>query len=155
MPRRTLGPPRISLNLTSMIDVVFLLLVYFMVATEFRLGEEVYRLDLPERARGVARDPFALDDEPLRIAVDSAPMNSAGYRLRIEGPYPVPDSFDALHDFLVRSQLGADTPDGFFPPDHPLVIEPGAETTWQHAMQAFDAAARAGYTNVTLAGGGA
>ena len=32
----------IGLNLTSMIDVVFLLLVYFMVATEFKTAEESF-----------------------------------------------------------------------------------------------------------------
>ncbi|MHC4614422.1 MAG: ExbD/TolR family protein, partial [Planctomycetota bacterium] len=45
--RRRQRQARIGLNLTAMIDVVFLLLVYFMAATEFKLGEEIYRLDLP------------------------------------------------------------------------------------------------------------
>ena len=40
---------RPALNLTSMIDVVFLLLVYFMVATEFKRAEVIERLDLPNR----------------------------------------------------------------------------------------------------------
>ncbi|MCZ6446340.1 MAG: biopolymer transporter ExbD, partial [Planctomycetota bacterium] len=47
---------RIGLNVTAMIDIVFLLLIYFLAATEFKLGEEVYRLDLPQR--GLAADPF-------------------------------------------------------------------------------------------------
>ena len=52
-PRRQRA--RIALNLTAMIDVVFLLLIYFMVATEFKAGEEIFRLDLPER-QAASRD---------------------------------------------------------------------------------------------------
>ncbi|MCH2149151.1 MAG: biopolymer transporter ExbD, partial [Phycisphaerales bacterium] len=63
--RRDRSAPSIGLNLTSMIDVVFLLLVYFLVATDFKQSEEIYRLDLPERREGMALDPFELDDEPL------------------------------------------------------------------------------------------
>ena len=63
------GSPRIDLNLTAMIDVVFLLLVYFMAATEFKLGEEIYRLDLPQRGR--ASEPFELPRDPLRVVVAS------------------------------------------------------------------------------------
>ena len=70
--RRRRAATQIGLNLTSMIDVVFLLLVYFMVATDFKKAEEVYRLDLPERVEGVSADPFELDDEPLRIIVRSS-----------------------------------------------------------------------------------
>ena len=41
-----------GLNLTSMIDVVFLLLIYFMVATEFKTAEESFPMDLPMREHG-------------------------------------------------------------------------------------------------------
>ena len=34
-----------------MIDVVFQLLIYFLVATNFALGEQVFRLDLPNGER--------------------------------------------------------------------------------------------------------
>ena len=36
-------------DLTPMIDVVFQLLVYFLVSTNFARGEQVYRVDLPSR----------------------------------------------------------------------------------------------------------
>ena len=66
--RRRHRRPKLALNLTSMIDVTFLLLVYFMVATEFKLGEEVYKLDLPDRQAAQREiDPFELDEEPLQV----------------------------------------------------------------------------------------
>jgi biopolymer transport protein ExbD len=138
-----------------MIDVVFLLLVYFMVATEFKLGEEVYRMDLPERrASSQFRDPFELDEEPLRIAVASTGRARVAYRLRIEGPYEQPATFDDLHEFLRSRRRSPDVPRGLFEPDHPIVIEPARACRWEHAMEAFSVAARARFTNITFAGSG-
>lgn len=146
------GRPRLALNLTAMIDVVFLLLVYFMVATEFKLGEEIYRLDLPERrAANQVRDPFQLDELPLRVAVTTiGRVGPRSYRLNIEGPYPQPGSFEELRYFLEQRRIAPGRVGGLFEPDHPIVIEPGAATRWEHAVEAFSVAVRAGYENITL-----
>jgi biopolymer transport protein ExbD len=148
--RRRRVRPRISLNLTPMIDVTFLLLVYFMVATQFKLGEEVYRLDLPERGTGRAADPFELDEEPLRIKIATTGATPDEYRIRIEGPFEQPSSFDELHEFLRGRRIGPESVGGLFEQDHPIIIEPTRTTTWQHAVGAFDAAARARFTNITM-----
>lgn len=145
-PRLT---PRIGLHVTPMIDVVFLLLVYFMVTTPFQFGEEVYRMDLPARGPGEA-DPFAVIDEPLRISVETTGAGSDGYALRLDGPYDQPATFEALRAFLDERRVGPGTFDGLFAADHPIIIEPADSTRWEHAVEAFNAAARAGYTNITF-----
>jgi biopolymer transport protein ExbD len=137
---------RIGLNLTAMIDVVFLLLIYFMAATEFKLGEEIYRLDLPQR--GVPADPFALPREPLRIVLSSTGPRC---RIRLAGPYPQPASFDELFGFLRENRRAAGVVGGLFEADHPIIIEPTGTTRWEHAMEAFNAAVRARYSNVGFA----
>jgi biopolymer transport protein ExbD len=150
--RRPTGHARLSLNLTSMIDVVFLLLIYFMVATEFRQGEEIFRMDLPDREAALRqRDPFDLDEEPLRVMVSSTGMTREACRLMIDGPYPQPAGFAELHDFLRRRQVNPHTTGGLFEPDHPIVVTPTGTTRWEHAIEAFNAAVSAGYHNVTLA----
>jgi len=149
--RRYRGETRLSLNLTAMIDVVFLLLIYFVVATEFKLGEEIYRLDLPQRQPADAmRDPFELDEQPLRIHVQSTGVMDRAYMLRIDGPYEQPDSFSALTVFLEQRQINEQAAGGLFPPDHPIVIQPAGTTRWAHAVAAFNAVARAQYTNITF-----
>lgn len=149
--RRPRRRPRIALNLTAMIDVVFLLLIYFMVATEFKAGEEIYRLDLPERqAANRQLDPFDLDDEPLRVRVATTGLGSASYRVQIEGPYEPVGSFDELFVFLRARRVGAASGLGLFEDDHPIVVVPTRATRWDHAMEAFNAAARASYTNITF-----
>lgn len=146
--------PRLSLNATAMIDVVFLLLVYFLVATNFRMGEEVYRLDLPERGAAVEADPFQLDESPLRVRVISTGEQRGTYRLSLEEPFPTPASFDDLFHFLQQRQRTPGSGTGLFTPDHPIIIDPSPQTRWEHAMGAFNAAARARYTNITFSEGG-
>ena len=148
--RRT--PPQISLNLTSMIDVVFLLLIYFVVATNFKLGEEVYRMDLPERSSMQPSDPFDLDDEPLRIVVRSLGPAPDAYQLRLEGPWERVVTFDDLYVFLEGRRIGAPGSRGLFAVDHPIVVDPASDARWEHAIGAFNAAVRAAYENVTLSG---
>lgn len=143
---------RISLNLTSMIDVTFLLLVYFLVATEFKLGEEVYRLDLPERMPAQSQaDPFELDLEPLRIEVFTTGIGERAMTLRIDGPYQQPRSLDELMRFLNERRISPATPNGMFESDHPVIVRPGGDTTWEHTVATFNAVVRSGYTNVTFA----
>ena len=147
--RRVREAPAIGLNLTSMIDVVFLVLIYIMVATDFKQAEEVYRLDLPERIEGMSIDPFQLDDEPLRIMVRSTGPGDEDYRIRIDGPWGEVAGFEGLFEFLESRRLDG-MGGGLFADDHPLVVIPGADTRWSDAVGAFNAAVRAGYLNITF-----
>jgi biopolymer transport protein ExbD len=150
--RRSHHAQHIVVNLTSLIDVTFLLLIYFMVATDFRTREQVFRMDLPERrAAGRGADPFALDQQPLRIEVDSSEFAARAYRLRLDGPYRQPTSYDELLQILRSYQINDANTGGLFAPDHPIVIVPTATTRWEHAVEVLNAAARARYTNITFA----
>ncbi|MGA1400102.1 MAG: ExbD/TolR family protein [Phycisphaerales bacterium] len=143
------GRPRMSLNLTPMIDVVFQLLVYFLVSTNFARGEQVYRVDLPSRSDGAAADPFTLDQEPLRIEI--APAGDGLVTIRIPGPWPQPADFEALFEFLDGRRLDGENPAGLFAVDHPIVIDPAPSVRWDRTVDAFNAAVRAGYERVSFA----
>ncbi len=147
------GGTRFAVNLTSLIDVTFLLLIYFMVATDFRLSEEIYRLDLPapESSGAGGADPFSLDKTPLRIQIATDPGNAKACSIHVDGPFDQPASFDDLYSLLRRSQHRSGEAEGMFEPDHPIIIEPSRQTRWEHAVEALNAAARARYTNVTFA----
>ena len=47
MPIKTFQDPEPTLNLTPMIDIVFLLIIFFMVGTEFTEMERQIELELP------------------------------------------------------------------------------------------------------------
>ena len=147
--RRSRRGARLGPNLTSMIDVVFLLLVYFMAATEFKLGEEIYRLDLPERGR--AADPFELPRDPLRVTVTTVGQDE--YVLRLSGPEtagPRPATFQELFVFLDGRRRSDRAAGGVFEADHPIIVAPTGRTSWEHAMGVFNAVVRARYTNITF-----
>ena len=148
--RRRRRGARLGLNLTAMIDVVFLLLVYFMAATEFKSGEEIYRLDLPERGR--AADPFELPRDPLRISVTTVGRDE--YILRLSGPRsadPGPATFEELFVFLEVRRRSDRAAGGVFEADHPIIVAPTGRTSWEHTMGVFNAAVRARFTNITFA----
>lgn len=139
-----------GVNLTPMIDVVFQLLIYFLLATNFALGEQVFRLDLPDRSGSSAEiDPFELSEEPLRIRVDSTGPDGTSISITIEGPFPQPESLGQLEQFLKESRTGSGS--GIFLEDHPVDIVPTPTTRWEHVVDVFNAAVRAGYTKVQFA----
>jgi hypothetical protein len=130
--------------MAPMIDVVFLLLVYFMVATDFSPAEEVFRLDLP--AAAAAASPLDLQEAPLRVQVLPGPEGGPP-QVTVEGPWSDLQTPDELRVFLA----GAVVPRGdLFLADHPIIIVPGPETPWSQVIDTFNAVVAGGCTNVTL-----
>jgi len=137
----------IGLNLTSMIDVVFLLLVYFMVATEFKTAEESFPMDVPVRNHGKT---ITLDNEPLVILVESSGEGRDDIRLRLEGPWDPIGSLAVLSTFLHSNRAGGFGKSGLFTENHPIVIRPTSDTRWEHAIAAYNIVVDAEYTNISL-----
>ena len=145
--KREFANRRMGVNLTPMIDVVFQLLIYFLLATNFALGEQVFRLDLPERGGSQDQmDPFEMPEEPLRIVVESVGPEDEDLRISIEGPYSQPGSLQELEQFLSGNRVGNGS--GFFLEDHPVDIVPRDTTHWGHVVDVFNATVRAGYLKV-------
>ncbi|MDG2022609.1 MAG: biopolymer transporter ExbD [Phycisphaerales bacterium] len=140
--RGALGPPKVELNLTPMIDVVFQLLIYFLLGTSFAVGEQTFRMDLPDRSGPSEVDPFELDDAPVVVEV------LGEGRVRIAGPWKGPDRTIDLADFLERQRLDRG---GLLPSDTPIHIDPRPGVDWGEAVEAFNAAVRAGYQSVGFA----
>ncbi|MEE2819357.1 MAG: biopolymer transporter ExbD [Planctomycetota bacterium] len=147
MKNRNIKQGVIGLNLTSMIDVVFLLLIYFMVATEFKTSEAAFAMDLPER---IEQSPMLLDDEPLIILVDSAGDKQHDVRLLVLGPWGDIQTPEALRVFLHRNLADGFGNEGYFTLDHPIVVRPTKDANWEHVLAVYNAAVQASYTNITL-----
>jgi biopolymer transport protein ExbD len=104
MPIKTYQDEQPSINLTPMIDIVFLLIIFFMVGTEFVEMERELIVDVPRVSDGAAltaapekriikvyRDGrVALDDQPLTIGelqsrLAAARMQYAGLGVIVRG----------------------------------------------------------------------
>lgn len=143
--------PRMALNLTAMIDVTFLLVIYFVVTSSFSPGEGILTAKLPQ-GTGTAVLP-KLPTKPLSIIVsDTGPT---GYRLSIEDfvTENPPRDFRELYELLVRLQYdkAQGRTLGTHKPDDPVIIKPSGQVRWQHVVNAFNAAVRARYENIAFA----
>ena len=145
-PRRATA----QLNLTPMIDVVFQLLIYFLLGTSFVIGEQSYHMDLPERLGPAKINPLELDEEPLIIEVRHRPDRLPA--IRVPGPWVSPKSVNELGDFLSDRRMSNG---GIFTKDHPIRIRPRPPATWGDAIEAFNAAVGAGYEKVSFDKGNA
>ncbi len=121
-----------DVNLTPMIDVVFLLLLFFMVSTSF-IRESSLKVDLPE-ATGEAT---AEQIEPIDIII-----NSAG-NFTINQTELLDNSREAISEAL-KVAVGEQE-------DPHIVISADADTDYQNIVTAMDTAQALGYSRLTLA----
>ena len=129
-PRR---PQSIDINLTPLIDVVFLLLIFFMVSTTFK-DEARLRVQLPQ-AQGEDKPV----EEPLMIRVV---IDRAG-RFFIDDDLIADDRVETLVKVLIERR-GQDT-------RMSVLIQADAATPHQAVMTAMDAASQAGLSRVAFA----
>ncbi len=149
--KRDMRPASMTLNLTSMIDVVFQLLIYFILTIAFVMGEGIITANLPTGS-GVAAesDPLA---QKIEIVLSSAGTQGIGYRIRLEGMAEAPTNFTSLAEMLTRFRHDpATNPGGIYDPkETPVIIRPEGDVRWQHVVNAFNAAVTAKFQNVAFA----
>ncbi len=146
----TREPKSMQLNLTSMIDVIFLLLVFFVVTATFTPDEGVITSKLPALEGSGAPKLPEPPKRPLNIVVSTAGRH--GYRLRIEGLPQAPADFAHLAKILGDLQYDPDRGrTGPYKDDTPVFIKPDATVRWQHVVNAFNAAISARYREVSFA----
>ena len=119
-----------EINLTPLIDVVFLLLIFFMVTTTFNRYAEL-RIDLPKASAQPTRPPKATE-----LVVD------ADGRYYLDGRALVNTRLETL----VRALRELRTEN----PEAPLVIRADARTTHQSVVTAMDAAGRIGIRRLSI-----
>jgi len=121
-----------EINLTSLIDVVFLLLIFFMVSTTFD-RQALLRLDLPEATTSEA------DSVPRFIEVTV----SEDGRVFIDDRLLTENTSRALR--AVLSELRAQSP------DIPLVVRADERSSHGLVVMVLDAAAAEGINRVGIA----
>lgn len=128
-PRRREDP---ELNLTSLIDVVLLLVIFFMVSTTF-VEEGRLRVDLPK----ASNEPVRALQDPIVVTVTA------------QGSYRVNDRAlvnNARETLAAAMRKVADGRTGV-----PVTIRADARASHQSVVMAMDVAARLGFTQVNIA----
>lgn len=124
-------PEEVSVNLTPLIDVVFLLLIFFMVSTTFKLQTQL-EIDLPA-ATGV---PSETVPDALEIVVTAQGVYS------VNGTRTLSDDAESLRQAL-KQLSGGDS-------SKPLTIAADAQTPHQAVVTAMDVARKLGFTKLSI-----
>lgn len=120
-----------GVNLTPLIDVVFLLLIFFMVSTTFT-KESRLNLELPS-AQG---ETSLQESVVLEVVVDAS------------GHYRVNERALALHTVEALMKAMADAAQDNS--DIPVIITADAKSPHQSVITAMDAAGRLGFAKLSL-----
>lgn len=126
---RTKNRKPLELSLTPMIDVVFLLLIFFMVTTTFS-KESMIKIQLPQ-ADGVERS----QEKQLVLTIDQAGLYF------LDGKAVGDKSTEKLTIAL----------DGVINKQRPLLINADARAPIQSAISVLDIASKKGFKNITFA----
>lgn len=124
--------PRALISLTPLIDVVFILLVFFMLASSFADWRAIELMTAGQAVRAPSPDPAVL----VRVQADGS-LDLGGERLTAEA---LPARLAAL--------AAADA-------ERRLAVQPEAGVPLQRVVDVLDAATAAGLRRVSLVGGGA
>jgi biopolymer transport protein ExbD len=120
-----------EINLTPLIDVVFLLLIFFMVSTTFT-KETHLKVDLPE-AEG-QQAPQQVEQIEIMISAN--------------GDYAV--NGENLVNSQMQTLLTAIEQKGQGNKDLPFIITADANVPYEKVVQVMDAAGRLGYTKLSM-----
>ena len=118
-------------EITPLIDVVFLLLIFFVVSTTF-VRTSAIEVDLPDAPNAQARPPVGIE-----VRVTASGAYAVNGRL-IEGA-----GRSALLDALRQARGGA-------PEAPPVVVAADADARHETVVQVLDAARELGLTNIRL-----
>ncbi|NKB97951.1 MAG: biopolymer transporter ExbD [Pseudomonadales bacterium] len=131
MAKRRRGRHEATVELTPLIDVVFLLLIFFMVSTTF-VRETQLKLDLPE----ASGEPQEVAPETIEIVIDR------------QGEYAVSGRMLVNNDKKTLVRALADVRD---PQESPrVIITADANAAHQAVVRAMDAAGSVGLTQISI-----
>ncbi len=126
-PIRTEEP---HIDITPLIDVVFLLLIFFMVTTSFQ-QETRLKVDLPEAVSGAP----SVRQERIVLEVDA------------DGRYQLQGKTVAASRTALRAALTALGPAG----DRPLILQADGKAPHDAVVRAMDAARLSGFDKLSIA----
>lgn len=133
MQLRTKKSEEPEISLTSLIDVVFLLLIFFMVSTTFE-RQAVLKIDLPEAS--TVSHPENQPDS-FELVIDPKGQYYLNDRQLVDGR---PSTLRAA--FIEAA--GEDR-------DIPIILRADAETPHHFVVTAMDVAAQLGFTRLSIA----
>jgi len=123
----------VEINLASLIDVVFILLLFFVVSTTFT-RETQLKVDLPEAASGTPPEQSALKQLEILVGADGA--------FSVNGQALLESNLSNLMAALQKESDGDNS--------LPLTISADGKTPHQAVVTAMDAAGKLGFSHLRI-----
>ncbi|MGL4318737.1 MAG: ExbD/TolR family protein [Pseudomonas sp.] len=123
----------VFLNLTSLIDVIFVLLLFFVVTTTFSRPTQL-KIELPEAVSGTPPQETELKTLELSISADGQYV--------LNGQALIKSDLTTLIGALGQASEGDNS--------LPLTISADAKTTHQSVITAMDAAGKLGFSHLRM-----
>ena len=131
--RRKQRENNVEINLASLIDVVFILLLFFVVTTTFT-RETQLKVDLPEAASGTPPEDTALKQMEVLISAEGS--------YSLNGQALLKSDLDGLMAALGKESGGDNS--------LPLSISADGKTPHQAVITAMDAAGKMGFSHLRI-----
>ena len=130
--------------MVPLIDVVFLLLVFFLLTANFRSQEAFLPVQLPQQAASSVN----LEIEPLLIYIDSLPNGPCRLQIGDIEEINLPSSpGDSGFDGFSR-RLSEILNDLHRTINDPIKLVPTPTTKWDHVVKTYDALGQLNLTNI-------
>jgi len=140
---RTREKVKLQPPMTPMIDIIFQLLIFFMLMPSFQSHEGYLTTNLP-KDQGPNRAPQE-NLERIKIELLDEGNEGEGVSIFLNDTQGLGDNFEGL-----RAALEGFRAQGL-QPTHPILISPTMAVRHKFVVRAFDAAVTARFTNVNFA----
>ena len=115
---------RYAISMTPLIDVIFLLMIFFLMTINFQEPEGVLDNRLPQLGRRSSEDPTK-DWETVRLRIQ---LTRASGELRIHLQERILSNYEDLGHYLDR-----------LPPDILIIVEPENDVPYKHVIGVYNA----------------
>ena len=126
-------------NMVPMIDVVFQLLIFFLLTAKISLPEGKFDANLPKEGGAAVQAPSE-KPEDLQIFVRHNPANRRMPDMKV-GAH-VFTKIEELQSLLITLQAGT--------PDRPVIIDSEGKVPFQNVMDVMNACVKAGFREISF-----
>ena len=124
-----------AVSMTPLIDVVFLLMVFFLMTINFEKPEEVLAHRLPQLGNEASEDP-SKDWEKVELKLEIAKQDG---QLKLQLQERTLDSYDDLLDYL-----------GQLPDDIVIIIDAANDVPYKHIIGVYNSCLKAKKTDIVF-----
>ena len=148
-------PTSMEINMTAMIDVLFMLMLFLLLGTRFGAREGLLLSRMPQ----LSGEPPKIVTPTILITLDEdnqgpfatvkvGELENDQIRLHVEPTQGDRDDTRQFNDEQLYKQLRAASRSGGAASNITVRIEPGSNVQWNYALQVYNTAWRAGFREI-------